>query len=411
MYGRVKTAAAAAAVLLLPGLVRAQASFTVAGRQVQVHSFLSQGFMYSDDNNYMTMKTSQGSFAFTDGGVNVSMQVTDKLRVGAQVYARNVGELGNWHPQLDWAVADYRFKDWFGIRGGVVKTVFGLENDTQDMEFLHTSALLPQSVYPTDLRDALIRHKGGDLYGEIPLKRLGSLSYTAFAGLRQDSQYGGYPYLLSANGGHITSYGGLQVGADLRWNTPLKGLLVGAAHVGADITGKGSWTLALPGQPVTEMAYEEHSNRDWTNQFYGQYTVGNLRLASEYRRYWRDQVIFNGTWEVTTDVRGWYASASYRITKRIELGTYYSRWVISWLNTMEGLAQAPSQASPDRHLYDKVVTARVDLTSHWNVKAEGHFMDGYGSLFMYPNGFYQQANPQGLKPKTNLFMLRTGFNF
>ena len=35
------------------------------GRPVQVHSFASQGFTYSDQNNYLTMPTSDGSFAFT----------------------------------------------------------------------------------------------------------------------------------------------------------------------------------------------------------------------------------------------------------------------------------------------------------------------------------------------------------
>ncbi len=392
-------------------MLRAQFDFTIAGRQVQVHSFFSQGFGYSDNNDYLTMRTSRGSAAFTDGGINISMRVTDKLRVGAQFYDRDIGKLGEWHPQLDWAAADYKLTDWFGVRGGVVKTVFGLHSDTQDMEFLHTNILLPQSVYPTDLRDALIRHKGGDIYGEIPLKRLGSMAYTAYAGMRSDSRYGGYPYLLSANGGHITSYGGLQVGEDLRWSTPLKGLLVGASHMGADVTGTGAWDMSGLGQPGFMMPYSEHSRRDWTNQFYGQYMHGNLRLESEYKRYWRDQIIFNGMWEVTTDVRGWYTLGAYRISRRLELGGYYSRWMVSWWNTMPGLVQAASQSSPDRHLYDKVITARVDLNRFWNVKVEGHFMDGYGSLYMYPAGFYMQDNSQGLKPKTAMLMLRTGFNF
>src|SRR5438105_13073743 len=54
------------------------------------------------------------------------------------LFRSNVGNLGNWQPTVDWAFADYRFKDWFGIRTGKVKTVLGLFNDTQDMEFLHT---------------------------------------------------------------------------------------------------------------------------------------------------------------------------------------------------------------------------------------------------------------------------------
>jgi hypothetical protein len=70
-------------VCAAPAALHAQ--FTIEGRPVQVHAFASQGFTYSNDNNYLTMKTSQGSFAFTDAGVNISTPLTDKLRVGAQV--------------------------------------------------------------------------------------------------------------------------------------------------------------------------------------------------------------------------------------------------------------------------------------------------------------------------------------
>src|SRR5271157_137917 len=132
-------------------------TFTVLGKTVQVHGFVSEGFAYSNDNNYLTMDTSKGS-SFTDGGVNISTQLTDKFRVGAQIYDRNIGQLGKWHPQLDWAYGDYKFKDWFGVRAGKVKTVLGLYNDTQDMESLHTWAILPQSTYPLDVRATNIAH-------------------------------------------------------------------------------------------------------------------------------------------------------------------------------------------------------------------------------------------------------------
>src|SRR5260370_29641315 len=142
------------------------------------------------------MKTSVGAFNLTDLGLNVSMPVTDKFRVGAQLYSYNVGVLGQYRPQLDWAVADYRFKDWFGVRGGKIKTALGLYNDTQDMEFLHTYALLPQSTYPIDQRGETIAHIGGDLYGNIPVRKLGSLSYTVYGGQRPSDLNGGVVYSL-----------------------------------------------------------------------------------------------------------------------------------------------------------------------------------------------------------------------
>jgi hypothetical protein len=65
---------------------------------------------------------------------------------------------------------------------------------------------------------------------------------------------------------------------------------------------------------------------------------------------------------------------------------------------------------PSNHIYDKVVTARVDLTKNWNVKVEGHFMGGYG-LGSYPDGFYPQVNLQGFKPNTNALVVKTSINF
>jgi hypothetical protein len=350
------------------------------------------------------MNTSQGSFQFTDIGANISTQLTDRFRIGAQIYDRDIGALGAWHPQLDWAVADYKFKDWLGIRGGLVKTVFGLHNDTQDIDFLFTDALLPQSIYPTDLRDALIRHAGGDVYGTVSLKRLGSLAYTGFAGMRNDSQYGGYILLLHGVGIDMNSYGGLQYGGDLKWTTPLKGLLVGASRMNEDITGKG--TAAFFGGPAGP--YEEHSLSDWANQVYGQYSIGNLTIESEYRRWYRYQDIFNNTFTVTTDTRGWYALTSYRLSKHFTLGGYYSHFVADW--------RTP-HFYPGNHLYDKVVTLRADIKSYWDVKVEGHFMNGTGGTgipgggLLYPDGFYPSDNVAGLKPTTTLFMVRTGFNF
>jgi hypothetical protein len=61
-------------------------------------------------------------------------------------------------------------------------------------------------------------------------------------------------------------------------------------------------------------------------------------------------------------------------------------------------------------VYDKDLTARFDITSHWNVKLEGHFMNGYGA-FDSIRGFYAQQNPNGLKADTNALVLRTSFSF
>jgi hypothetical protein len=380
-----------AIAVVLTGILRAQSTdFTVEGLPVQVHGFASQAFLASDNNNYLTMPTSNGSFAFTDFGANISVQLTGKFRIGAQLYDRNIGQLGRWHPQLDWASGDYKFKDWLGIRAGKIKTVLGLYNDTQDLESLHTWAILPQSMYPIDLRETTIAHLGGDLYGDIGLKRLGTLSYTAWAGMVANDPYGGYAY-----GSNLTVHGARSEGGDLRWNTPLRGFLTGVSYMDSASRVKGIDPLGLP--------YSGRAKKYETSQFYVQYLLGGLRLDGEYRRAYVDELLFDVVLppELREDNRGFYGSASYRISKRVEIGAYYSRFYLNW---------AANLSNPANHIFDKVAAFRLDLTNHWDVKIEGHFMNGYGGSDAF-RGFYVQDNRQGFKPDTNLLVIRTGIQF
>jgi hypothetical protein len=395
------------------GLLNAQ-EFKLLGRTVQVHGFASQGFVYTNDNNWLTMDTSDGSGAFTDFGLNLSAPITDRLRVGGQVYDRNLGQLGQYHPSLDWAVADYRFRNWLGFRGGKVKTRLGLYNDTQDQDFLRVFALLPQSVYPTDLRDATIAHVGGDIYGNVSLGHsIGDLFYTAYVGHRSDSIYSGIAYLLTEYGIVGSSYRGLQYGGDLRWNTPAKGLLIGASRLNEDLTDHA--TIQNPFNPGGgSIPFVAVSKADWLNQFYGEYVVRKLRIDAEYRRNLHDEIINGALLHSIIDARGWYVSGAYRVRKRLEAGSYYSRYSITSvaggpLAPLFGVNQTDT-GLPANHIYDKVITGRVDLNRFWNVKVEGHFMDGYGTT-TYPDGFYPQVNPRGFKPNTRALVLKTAVYF
>jgi hypothetical protein len=141
------------------------------------------------------------------------------------------------------------------------------------MDFLHTFALLPQSVYSTDMRDSTLSHIGGDLYGTFSLgKHVGKFSYTAYGGDQRQSIYGGYPYLLTIHGVYIKNSGGPTFGGDLRWITPVKGLLTGASYEKNDVlnTGLLNPSIALGG-PNVFVPYTEWSKDQFAQQFYGEY--------------------------------------------------------------------------------------------------------------------------------------------
>jgi hypothetical protein len=393
-----KIAVLAAVLFAVPAVLQAQFDFTVGGDQVQVHSFASQGYAYSDHNNFLTMPTRTGSPAFTDGGFNMSTSLTDKLRVGAQLYFRNVGQLGKWQPELDWGYVDYRFKSWFGVRGGKVKSALGLYNDTQDMDSMQTFALLPQGVYPLDLRDDYIAHTGGDVYGQVSFHKGGNLRYTAYGGARESNPRGGYYYSTASDGMPITSMSGLVVGGDLRWETPVRGLTIGLSQLGQTVDVHAE-VLAMGGLPL-DVQYRSPNE---ITAAYGDYAIGQWHFTGEFRRNKEvpETTVYGVTAYSDLSDKGWFLTAAYRFNKTLEFGTYTSHYYVS------------QPATPDpaaNHISDEAVTLRFDLTKFWYAKVEAHFMDGYGSP-LTAHGFYSAVNPDGLNPTTNMAVVRTGFSF
>jgi hypothetical protein len=375
---------------------QAQTSFKLGDKEVQVHGSLQQGFATGTGNNFLTMETNDGSGAMTDAALNASTNLTRRFRVGGQVYLRNIGELGNGRVQLDWAYADYRFHELVGVRAGTVKTVTGLFNDTQDMEFLHTWALLPQGPYPLDLRSISIAHVGADVYGTVGLRKAGSVNYTAFAGKVPDDKNGGYRYGIEDGGLEIRSdVKNSAYGFDTRWNAPVDGLMVGYSFYNA----KFESDLYLPSYRLTVFLELPSDKRQ---AFYADYQKNGLHVSAERRIQDQDirlrpQVSRDQVKEVST----WFASASYRFTDWLEVGTYRSQYVAD---------HSLDAGLDNNHVYDTVVTGRFDLNRFWNVKVEGHFFDGYGDPYG-ARGFYLRNNRSGYESTTKLLVVRTGVNF
>ena len=375
--------------------VQAQ-SVTVGGKEIAVHGFVQQGFNVTDENNFLTMDTSKGSAAMTDAGFNVSSNLTRRLRVGAQAYVRNIGELGNGAIKVDWAFADYKFANAFGVRGGKMKTVLGLFSDTQDMEFLYTWALLPQGMYPLDLRSITIAHIGADAYGTVKLAKAGSLAYTGYVGMVQDDNHGGYRYGVQDAGlgfrSGVTSRGG---GLDLRWTTPVNGLMTGYSFTRTrDSVDLLVNAYRLPFNATTNPARRQSA--------YGDYQGSRVRLSAEMRRELSDTILTPAVYaRSVVPSRSWFGAASYRLFDKLEVGSYYSHYIYN--------KKLPA-SNQNNHIYDTALSGRVDLNRFWNIKVEGHFIDGNGSPTL-ARGFYRRNNTHGFDAKTRMLVVRTGVNF
>jgi hypothetical protein len=353
---------------------------------IAIHGFATQGFLYSSNNNYLTMDSSSGSLQWTDGAVSVADSVTDSLRIGIQLHMYQLGQLGGPNVQVDWASGDYRVNDHLGFRAGKVKTVFGLFNDSQDVDTVFLWTLLPQSAYPIDNKSVLLSHLGGDLYGSFSWGRHGQkLRYSAFVGELSLDLSGGFIKQLADEGIVLTTApSGKMYGGDLRWEVPLTGLTLGASATLPALEGSGPGiTLRIP----ASLGSAE----------YAQFQKGKVYFAGEYRRSPATTFVTIGPESVAIphDARSWFAMGSYRLAKRLQAGSYYSHYVNKPFDT----------SLPANYSKDWVVSGRYDFNSYFYGKIEGHFLHGTGL------GYYLGTNPNGLKPNSNILAAKIGFTF
>ena len=166
----------------------------------------------------------KGSLEFTEVGVNFTQVLTERLRVGLQLFARRLGKDGNFNALMDWLYLDYRFADWLGVRAGRTKIPFGLYNESQDVDSARVPVLLPQAVYPILNRNLLLSQTGGEIYGFVRMAAAGALEYRL---------YGGTIFVNPPAAPPGTTLADFQVpylvGSRVMWETPLEGLRVGGS--------------------------------------------------------------------------------------------------------------------------------------------------------------------------------------
>ncbi|WP_261396466.1 MULTISPECIES: hypothetical protein [unclassified Halomonas] len=138
---------------------------------VQVHGFLSQALVITDDNNmFGDSSDSGGSWDYTELGINASIRPTENLLLAAQALSRRAGGIDNGSIELDYGIADWQLlsntERTFGVQLGRFKNPFGFYNQTRDVAFTRPSILLPQSIYFDRTRSLGLSADGLKLYHE-----------------------------------------------------------------------------------------------------------------------------------------------------------------------------------------------------------------------------------------------------
>jgi hypothetical protein len=374
----------------------------------QIHGFVGEGAFVSTANNYLG-DSSRGSLALFEAGLNVSTELADRLRVGMQLYARNIGNFRDLPPRLDWAYLDYHWKSWLGLRAGVIKMPFGLYNEYADIDAARTAILLPQSVYPLRDRSALLAQTGFAVYGFRPLgKGGGSLEYQAWLGTLDIPNNA-----LDVNGATLDDVQTRYVtGAQVFWHTPVENLKVGASFlrlsVDFDLTLSDANTHALIMAGVVPADYDGKlviSQRPVTLlAASAQYTPDNWLFAAEYGRSYKRQVstLPDVLPEFHEDAERFYAMVTHRLASFLEVGGYYS---VLFLDVHDRGGHNMMKFAKPWYAWqrDAALTVRYDVNEHWLWKVEGHVIDGIADLFLSQN-----PSPQRY---WGMFLVKTGVTF
>jgi len=426
---KMRLATLAGAALVLAGLPAAAQE--IGG--VAIRGFVSQGFLKSSANRYVSTRTDVGTFAFTEAAVNFNAEPLPRLRVGAQVLARDLGSQGNNRLVLDWGLGEYQVNDWLGVRAGRVKFPVGLYNTLADADMGRPELLQPSGIYPLERRDITNGLDGGGVYGTVSLGKAGYLEYEALVGtLDLDDNYVTTRFLseasaslvrpLTAAGFKNLDYTVSEVKGEadwvftsiLEWRPPVAGLRLRGTWQQAALEASGftSFSGFLGPAPVA-LGVRTTVEQDRTTYIVsGEYQRGGLRLSLEHQRQPRlDSTIhlqglpFPAPDRVlSAEPESTYGQVAYRFNDHFQASTYYS---VSYTdgNDKDG-DRFVVQGTPAYQAWvkDFAVTARVDLTRHWLFKAEFHSFDGVANLS-------QTENPKPLEQNWTLWAFKTTFYF
>lgn len=369
-----------------------------ADGKVQLHGFVSQGIVFTDDNNLFG-SSQNGSLDFHEIGLNLSWRPHPDLQVSGQLLSHRAGESDQGNVRVDYALIDWTALSGESGRGGVrigrIKNPYGLYNKTRDVAFTRPSILLPQSIYFERTRNLAMASDGAEFYLE-----------------------------------HYGEAGNLYLNAAFGW--PEAGdKATETAVLGRDRPGKTQSDF----DTFLQAMYEGDGGRyrlgvtvDWFNVNYhpkkdpvlkaghsqlhpviftGQYNAENWSLTSEYAIRTISARDYVAVPDTKTIGESYYLQGTYRLQPKLEALLRYDV-VYTDRDDRQGKKFAATSGRPafTRFAKDWTVGLRYDVTPSFMVRAEYHRVDGTNWLPGLDN-----PDLSTLEQRWNLFMLLGSFRF
>lgn len=371
--------------------------------QVEFGGFITQGYFYSDENNF-NGNSSSGSADFREIAVNAAWRANSNLLLAGQIMSRRAGEVDDGDPRVDYAVLDYRYHSsdsgYAGIKLGRVKNPFGFYNATRDVAFTRPSIVLPQSLYFDRARDLELSADGIMFYGNALLEE-GVLTSELIIGRPEKDRDVELAYLNRDWEGEFTESRGLLwrtefATHDMRWRL---GTTLGRFELDFEVDG-------IPTNPAAPG--DGSVNIDVVNLSL-QYNLEKWSFTSEYLRQFIEWGSLGGVYALQPKnvSEAIYAQVEYRLNPEVDLVARYDVLYID-RNDRNGARANQLFGRPRHTQFAKDFTLGVGWspTRNWLFRAEWHHVDGTGWLAV-------QDNPVDAdrERRWNLFALQATYRF
>ena len=379
--------------------------------ELQIHGFISQGFMKSDQNNYLTL-SSEGSYEFMETGINFNKALNEKIYVGLQIFARDLGDQGNNQFVLDWGFADYSLDSFSGIRIGKFKRTLGLYNIERDVDLLRDVILLPQSVYDEGMRPFMNSSQGIEFYKNFFTKDKGDFEFLMHSGtvnVPSDSAYlNNVAGTLGKSGLNLSDFN-MNVNSDtslsLKWRTPLSGLTTAItygtsdAEIEASVDASALRATAIPSLVAAANALE--SSRQRFSVDFSKISTVSFEYKWDDHTFSYERYRFDAALEIpvlnlteTLNNLGYYSMISKRLNDKTSISVYSSTFY----------KNKETRDDPALYQKDDCISVRHDLDENLILKAEYHEMEGYYHC-------YTSLNPSGYSKDWNFIALKITVSF
>lgn len=369
---------------------------------VEVHGFATQGFVKTSANSFFG-DSENGSFEFTELGVNATVEPSSSVRLSGQLLSRRAGEMSSGSPKVDFAIADFTIRSTERGSGGLligrIKNPLGLFNETRDVAFTRPGFSVPQVIYFDKIRDVILSSDGAGVRIQQFREKANINVYLA-TGQPQTNENIEYAYLGNGFDGDFDP-DGLSFIARLLMETPdnrLRGSM-SVASASLDFNRKGTDRI---GDGNVEFLYWigslQFSTEDWT------FTAEYMREPIDWRGF--EGSIFDG---MSVDAEGYFLQAAWRVAQDVELMFRYEEGFADRADRSgKDMEEATGGLVPSHSRYSKIYTGGV----RWDFSPSIMFRVEYqrhNGTFVLSNR--ENPNPDDLDPDWDLFSLSISYRF